>query len=78
MDSAARDFIASGRRLIYDTKAPKPSSVGVSKVVKEQALGNEEKNPHKRFVKYCIDTKPKIPEMIKEFEKFIEAEEAKL
>jgi hypothetical protein len=78
MSDILKEFLASGKRMISDTKQPKVKTTPVNKKHKEEALAEDEPDPHKRFVKYCIKNKPDTKEMIKEFEKFIEVEEAKL
>ena len=78
MSDDFKAFLASGKRMIYDTKLAKPSTTGVAKKQKAEVLDGGETDPHKRFVKHCVRTKPDTKELIKEFEKFIEVEEAKL
>ena len=78
MDSSFKDFLSSGKRMITDTKQPKPKTSSVPAKKKSEALEGDETDPHKRFVKYCVKNRPDSKEIIKEFEKFIEIEEAKL
>ena len=73
-----KDFLKSGKRMITDTKQPKVKTTAVPAKKRSDALDGDEVDPHKRFVKYCIKNKPDTKELIKEFEKFIEIEEAKL
>jgi len=78
MDNNLKEFLSSGKRMITDTKQPKPKTSSVPAKAKSEALDGNEPDPHKRFVKYCVKNKPDAKELIKEFEKFIEIEEAKL
>jgi hypothetical protein len=78
MDSSFKEFLSSGKRVISDTKQPKVKTTAVPAKKKAEALDGDETDPHRRFVKYCIRNKPDTKELIKEFEKFIEIEEAKL
>ena len=73
-----KDFLKSGKRMITDTKQPKVKTTAVPAKQKSDALDGIEPDPHKRFVKYCIKNKPDTKELMKEFEKFIQIEEAKL
>ena len=73
-----KDFLKSGKRMITDTKQPKVKTTAVPAKKKSEALDGDEPDPHKRFVKYCIKNKPDTKELMKEFEKFIQIEEAKL
>tara|TARA_R110000868_G_scaffold62048_2_gene187910 strand:+ start:4162 stop:4395 length:234 start_codon:yes stop_codon:yes gene_type:complete len=77
MSDTLKDFLSSGKRMILDTKLKKPKTEQPSKQHKE-SLGDDEVDPHKRFIKYCIKSKPATKDMIKEFTRFIELEEAKL
>jgi hypothetical protein len=78
MSDVLKEFMASGKRMIADTKLKKPKTEGPPKSTKGDVLDGDEVDPHKRFVKYCIKNKPATKDIIKEFERFIEAEEAKL
>jgi len=78
MESSFKEFLASGKRIVSDTKQPKVKTSSVPAKKKSEALDGDEPDPHKRFVKYCVKNKPDTKELIKEFEKFIEIEEAKL
>jgi hypothetical protein len=74
MNAILKDFIASGRTLVTDTKLPKP----------KDAKPVVQSNPadcgdiHKVLVKRAVQEKPKKADLIKEFEKIIALEEAKL
>jgi hypothetical protein len=78
MDSSFKDFLSSGKRMITDTKQPKVKTSAVPAKKKSDALDGDDPDPHRRFVKYCVKNKPEAKDLIKEFEKFIEIEEAKL
>lgn len=78
MDGNYRDFVASGRALITDTKTPKVKSASVkapAKAIDAVPVGSSD--PHRVLIKRCIDDKIKKSEVIEEFKKFIQsAEEA--
>jgi len=78
MDGNFKEFMASGKGLITDTKTPKVKAVSVkaSKVGLETPV--ESKDPHRMLIKRCIDDKIKKSEVIEEFKKFIDSAEAQL
>jgi hypothetical protein len=78
MSDNLKEFLNSGKRMITDTKLPKAKTTAVPAKKKADVLDGDEPNPHKRFVKNCVKNRPDAKEMVKEFEKFIEIEEAKL
>jgi hypothetical protein len=76
MSEALKDFLASGRKLLGDTKTPKaketkkqPPSVG---------SGPVETDPHKIFQRRTIQEKPKKSEVVEDMKKFIKQAEDKL
>ena len=69
-----KDVLASGRRILGDTKTPK-----MTKETKPSSITNPpESNPHKVLVKRAIAEKPKKQELVEEFKRFIRAAEADL
>lgn len=68
-----KDVLASGRRILGDTKTPK-----LTKQTKPSSLTNTpESDPHKVLIKRAIQEKPKKQDMVEEFKRFIKsAEEA--
>lgn len=78
MDANYRDFVASGRALITDTKTAKVKAVSVkapAKAIDAVPIGSQD--PHRVLIKRCIDDKIKKSDVIEEFKKFIQsAEEA--
>jgi len=78
MDGNFKEFMASGKGLITDTKTPKvkAQSVKASKVGLEAPV--ECKDPHRMLIKRCIDDRIKKSEVIEEFKKFIDSAEAQL
>lgn len=78
MSDTLKEFLSSGKRMIFDTKQPKIKTVPVASKAKEAMMDGEERDPHKRFVKYCIKNKPDTKEFLKEIQKFIDEAEAKL
>lgn len=76
MSEALKDFLASGRKLLGDTKTPtaketkkQPPSVG---------SGPVETDPHKIFQRRTIQEKPKKSEVVEDMKKFIKQAEDKL
>ena len=78
MDGNFKEFMASGKGLITDTKTPKvkAQSVKAPKVGLEAPV--ESKDPHRMLIKRCIDDRIKKSEVIEEFKKFIDSAEAQL
>ena len=78
MDNNYREFVASGRALITDTKTAKVKAVSVkapAKAIDAVPVGSQD--PHRVLIKRCIDDKIKKSDVIEEFKKFIQsAEEA--
>jgi hypothetical protein len=67
-----KEFLKSGKVIITDTKTRKVIKA------KDKAKPDEIGDPHKLFVRRCIQEKPKKSELIEEFKKFIKVEEDKL
>ena len=79
MEGFLKDFLASGKALITDTKMPKVKSESVkAPKTGTVAMTVEQKDPHKVLVKRCIDDKISKKDLVEEFKKFVEAAEADL
>jgi hypothetical protein len=76
-DGNYKEFLASGRALITDTKTAKVKSESV-KAPKKGTDVPVSGDPHRVLIKRCIDDKIKKSEVIEEFKKFIQAAEAAL
>ena len=73
MSDILKDFLASGKKLISDTK------IKTIKVVKPTKIDAPiDSDPHKVFTKRTIAEKPKKSDIIDEFKKFIKSAEEKL
>jgi hypothetical protein len=76
MSEALKDFLASGRKLLGDTKTP------TAKTTKKQppavGTGPVETDPHKIFQRRTIQEKPKKSEVVEDMKKFIKQAEDKL
>ena len=73
MSSYLKDVLASGRKILGDTKqlpAPKTEKVKPSSIHTPP-----ESNPHKVFVRRAISERPKKSEMVEEMKKFIKQAE---
>ena len=75
MDAKIAQFLA-GRQIITDTKARKIDSK--KSTLPDSVMGDTEKDPHKRFVKFVIKEKPKKKDLIIHIQKFIDQEESLL
>jgi len=75
MDQNFKEFLASGKSLISDTKVPKSQTVKAPKKGMDAPVSS---NPHHNFIKRCIDDKIKKSEVVEEFKKFIEQAESEL
>jgi hypothetical protein len=76
-DGNFKEFLASGRALITNTKTPKVKSESV-KAPKKGTDVPVSGDPHRVLIKRCIDDKIKKSEVIEEFKKFIQAAEEAL
>lgn len=77
MDNNFREFLASGKALVTDTKTPKVKSESV-KAPKKGMDVQVSSDPHRVLIRRCIDDKIKKSDVIVEFKKFIDAAEAAL
>ena len=69
MGDYLKDILNSGKKILSDTKTPK--LVKESKKNVPEALGD----PHKVFIRRCIQERPKKAEVVAELKRFIEAAE---
>jgi hypothetical protein len=77
MDATFKEFLASGRTLLLDTKTPR-KVVPAGRKIKKEDMGLTETDPYKNFVKRVVAEKPKKTEIVKELKRFAEAAEANL
>ena len=75
MDGTYKEFLASGRALITDTKTAKVKSESVKNSPRGFDTPPADKDPHKVLIRRCIDDKIKKSDIVEEFKKFIEAAE---
>ena len=84
MSDALKDFLASGKKLLNDTKTPRkaPEPANTKKgSLPNPALGSGEpveRDPHKLFIRRVVKEKPSKKEVVEQFEKFIEQAESQL
>jgi hypothetical protein len=81
MSDYLKEVLASGRKLLTDTKSPKKTQVPESKPGKipNPASGSEpERDPHKIFVKRAVKEKLKKHEIVSEVQKFCDDADSKL
>ena len=82
MSDYLKDILASGKKLLTDTKTPRKALEPEKKTGKipNPAAGSDpvETNPHKIFVKRGIKERLKKSEIVEELQKFCDAEDAKL
>ena len=81
MGDYLKEFLASGKKLLTDTKTPKHKVTASSKGKPQRpaAAGSiAETDPHKIFVKRAIQEKLKKEEVVKQIQKFCDEEDAKL
>jgi hypothetical protein len=75
MDGTYKDFLASGRSLITDTKTAKVKSESVKKAKTGFDTPPLEKDPHRVLIRRCIDDRIKKSDVVEELKKFIETAE---
>lgn len=75
MDGRLKEMFDTGRKLLVDTKKPKPPTMKSSSSASSAPV---ETDPHKNFVKRTINEKPKKVELLKDIKRFIEQAEAEL
>lgn len=77
-----KDLMKQGKQLLADTKTPKQLNpvVKKDKTLTNPAAGSMpgETNPHKIFVARAINEKLKAKDIVKEFQKICDSEDAKL
>ena len=77
MDGTLKSLFDTGRKILGDTKAPRPPH-RKAKATMEEVQGSVETDPHKNFIKRTVSEKPKKAELIKDIKRFIEQAEAEL
>ena len=77
MSDYFKEFLASGRSLLTDTKTPRKMAAK-SRPIKKEHMGLTETDPYKAFIKKVIDEKPPKKELVKEFKRFCDAAEEAL
>jgi hypothetical protein len=75
MDGTYKDFLASGRSLITDTKTAKVKSESVKKAKTGFDTPPLEKDPHRVLIRRCVEDKIKKSDVVEELKKFIETAE---
>ena len=75
MDGNFKEFLASGRALVTDTKTVKVKSESVKKAKSGFDTPPADKDPHKTLIRRCIEDKIKKSDIVEEFKKFIECAE---
>jgi len=75
MDGTYKEFLASGRGLITDTKTAKVKSESVKKAPVGLNTPPLEKDPHRVLIRRCIDERIKKSDVAEEFKKFIQEAE---
>lgn len=82
MSDYLKEVLASGRKILADTKTPKKQLMPEAKPGKALApiaAGSPpEKDPHKIFVKRAIKEKMKKAEIVEEVQKFCDEADSKL
>lgn len=67
--------LASGKKIIVDTKTPKKPKAPATSIEK---MSVPDSDPHKAFVRRCIAERPKKEDVVKDLKRFIAAAEAEL
>ena len=75
MDGTYREFLASGRALITDTKTAKVKSESVKKAKAGFDTPPADKDPHRVLIRRCIDDRIKKSDIVEEFKNFIQQAE---
>lgn len=83
MSDYLKDVLASGRKLLSDTKTPRKAPTKAEekpgKPLTSPAAGSgPETDPHKIFVKRMIQERPKKTELVEEVQKFCVEADSKL
>lgn len=78
MSDFLQQLFSSGRKIVNDSKAPRPQHKKKDPPTIEKAAADVETDPHRIFVKRMINEKPKSADVVKEIQKFISAAEAEL
>ena len=80
MDTTLKSLFDSGRKLLADTKAPKPVHQAKlkDKVTPASMTQPTESDPYKMFAKRTIHERPKKPELVDDIKRLIEMAEKEL
>ena len=80
MDTTLKSLFDSGRKLLADTKAPKPPHQGKlkDKVTPASMAKPTESDPYRMFAKRTIHERPKKPELVDDIKRLIEMAEKDL
>ena len=79
-----KDILASGKKILIDTKSPKQlkkesaPAGGKGKLTNPAAGSEPTSDPHKIFIKRAIQEKLKKADITKQLQKFCDEEDAKL
>ena len=77
MSDALKEFLASGKKIIGDTKQPK-SQPTKKQIPLQESLSEPSGDRHQVFIKRVIREKPKKSEILEEFMKIVEEAEKEL
>lgn len=75
MSDYLKNVLSNGAQLVNNTKAPKKAKAAPTSIEKAKV---PETDPHKAFVRRCVQERPKKEDVVKELRRFIEAAEAEL
>lgn len=80
MSDYLKEVLASGKRLLTDTKSRKAVEPDkkTGKVPNPAAGGTLEKDPHKVFVRRAVKEKPKKKDVVEEVQKFCDEADSHL
>jgi len=82
MSDYLKDLLASGKKILADTKQPRKTPTATTSDGKKKPVPPmntpTESDPHKNFVKRTIQEKPKPKALVEEMKRFIESAEAEL
>ena len=80
MDATLKSMFDTGRKLLSDTKKPKPPHQEKlkDKVTPASMAKPTESDPYRMFAKRTIHERPKKPELVDEIKRLIEMEESRL
>lgn len=73
-----KTFLASGKTLVTDTKVAKPKSEAIKAPKSMTIEPHQSHDPMRNLIRRCADERIKKVDLIAEFKKVIDREEAKL